>query len=96
MQNPDYQPDTPLWKSHVFFKEKCYFVSTIERSYHTYVGASRGLETIVWEYDWDKRERGRLVYQAGGVADHQAICRCLIAEGVLPDEENESHQRFFR
>ena len=37
-----------------------------------------------------------LIGQAGGVADHQRICRCLVAEGEMLDEGNPAHVRFFR
>jgi hypothetical protein len=50
----------------------------------------------VWEYDWEKRERGKMLYQAGNVHDHQQICRCLIAEGLFPDEDDERTKRFCR
>lgn len=90
------QPNKPIWKSHVWHGGKCFFVSTIERTYDTFAGETRGPETLVWEYDWENRERGGLIHQGGSVADHQAICRCVIAEGVMPDEDNPKHERFFR
>lgn len=92
----NYQPSKPIWKSHVWHGKKCFFVSTIERTYDTYAGEIRGPETLVWEYDWEKGERGELIHQGGSVADHQTICRCVIAEGVMPDEDNPEHDRFFR
>jgi hypothetical protein len=84
----DHIPDKPVWKSHVWGPTgQCYFVSTIERTFDTAIGSLRGLETIVWLYDWDKRERGQMLHQADGLQDHQDICRCLIAKGILPDNE---------
>lgn len=88
------QPDKPIWKSYVWHDGKCYFVSTIERTFDVYGGTIRGQETIVWEYDWEKGERGKMIHQAGHVGDHQQICRCLIAEGLVPDENNERTRRF--
>ena len=85
----------PLWKSYVFHGGKCFFVSTIQRTYDTHAGCLRGQETLVWEYDWDTSERGKLIHQAGSIADHQTICLCIIAEGECPDEYNPSHVRFF-
>lgn len=82
----EYIPDKPIWKSFVFFNDKCFFVSTIERTYDLYGGSSRGLETIVWEYNWDKSERGEMLHQSGGVVDHQEICRSIIATGNFPKE----------
>ena len=90
------RPIVPVWKSYVWHKGKCFFVSTIERTYDTYAGSSRGQETLVWEYDWEKREHGKMLHQAGNVDDHQQICRCLIAEGLFPDEDDERTKRFCR
>lgn len=89
------RPNTPLWKSYVWHKEKCFFVSTIERTYDLLQGSVRGLETIVWEYDWDKAERGKMIDQSGGIKDHIRTCHCLIAEGIVPDENNPLTARFF-
>lgn len=89
-------PDNRVWKSYVWHKDKCWFVSTIERDYDTYAGLTRGKETIVWDYDWETNERGDLIHQGGGVHDHQIICRCLISEGECPDENNPKHERFFK
>jgi len=41
------------------------------------------------EYDWDKNERGNLVYQAGGLGDHHKICRCLISNGKFSNDDEE-------
>lgn len=90
------EPNKPLWKSYVWYEDKCYFVSTIERTYDSYEGSHRGQETIVWEYDWDTATRGNMLLQAGHVGDHQTICRCLIAEGEIPNVNNPRHERFFK
>ena len=50
----EYIPEKLIWKSYVWHDGKCYFVSTIERTYDTYAGSTRGQETLVWEYDWEK------------------------------------------
>jgi hypothetical protein len=84
-----------IWKSYVWHGDKCYFVSTIERTYDTIAGSIRGQETLVWEYDWDKAERGSLVHQGCDVYDHARICRCIIAEGIMPDEDDPRTARFF-
>lgn len=87
--------DKEVLKSYVWHGAKCYFVSTINRDYDTYIGTTRGQETLVWEYDWDKRERGdRPVFQGGGIHDHIAICRSIIAEGEFPNPENPKTERF--
>ena len=90
------EADNRVWKSYVWHDEKCFFVSTIERDYDTYEGTMRGQETLVWEYDWETNKRGELLHQAGGVGDHQQICRCLIAEGLFPNEDDERTKRFCR
>jgi len=74
----------PVWTSYVWHGDQCFFVSTIRRNYDTYAGTIRGLETIVWEYDWEKREMGAMLHQAGGIEDHQKICRSLISTGGFP------------
>lgn len=80
----DYRPDIPIWKSYVWCKDKCFFVSTIERDYSgAAMGTVRGQETIVWEYDWAKSERGSMLGVFGSVQDHQQICRGLISDGAL-------------
>lgn len=91
MSEHEQYTNKPVWKSHVFHGDKCFFVSTIERTYDTYAGSTRGLETIVWDYDWDKRERGNLIHQGSGIYDHIAICRCLMAEGICPNEDNKKY-----
>lgn len=91
----DIEKDNCIWKSYVWHKGDCFFISTIERTFDTFEGSIRGLETLVWKYDWEKRERGTLVHQAGGILDHERICRCLIAEGLFPDENDPRTARFF-
>lgn len=83
-----------IWKSYVWHENKCWFVSTIERDYETYEGIHRGQETIAWEYDWETSKRGKMVGQGGHICDHQAICRCLINWGEIPDEDDERWERF--
>ena len=88
------EADNRVWKSYVWHEGKCFFVSTIKRDFGTYEGMVRGEETLTWEYDWEKNERGKLIGQSGGVLDHQAICRCLINFGEMPDAYDERYLRF--
>ena len=83
-----------VWKSYVWHGDKCFFVSTITRDFDAPAGTVRGEETMTWEYDWDKTERGKWIGQSGGVLDHQATCRCLISYGEIPDEDDERYLRF--
>lgn len=50
-------------KSYIWHNEQCYFVSTIERDSSAMLGPRRYNETMVWEFDWTKNERGSLIYQ---------------------------------
>jgi len=86
--------DIRVWKSYVWYGDQCFFVSTIRRKFDTYEGAVRGEETLVWEYNWETNDRGKWIYQAAGVLDHQAICRCLINTGMIPDQDSDDFQRF--
>jgi hypothetical protein len=87
------EPDKRIWKSYVWHEDKCFFVSTIQRTYETWGGYSRGQETITWEYDYKNHKRGKLIHQAGHVCDHQAVCRCLINWGEIPNEDDERWER---
>jgi len=83
-----------VWQSYVWHKDKCFFVSTIKRDFDTCAGRTSGDETMTWEYDWDKTERGKWIGQSGGVLDHQATCQCLIKFGEIPDADDERYLRF--
>ena len=86
----------PIWQSYAWHGDACFFVSTIERGFDIAdAPGMRGMETMVWRYDWENRVRGELIGQSGGLVDHIRVCRCLIAEGVMLDENNPSHGRFF-
>jgi hypothetical protein len=88
-------PDKPIWKSFVFFKDQCFFVSTIERDFETIEGLTRGQETLVWKFDWKEQKRvGEIIYYGGYIRDHQAACRCLINWGEIPEEDGERWKRF--
>ena len=83
------EPNKKILQSYVFFEDKAFFVSTIERTFEVYGGSVRGLETLVWEWDADTRERGDLVHQAGGLSDHEEICRSVIKTGEMPQEAGQ-------
>lgn len=84
----EYRPDIPIWKSYIFYKDKCFFVSTIERTYDTPSGEFRGQETLVWDYDYLAKERKNLVFQSGNIIEHSKICLSLIRTGKFPKDEN--------
>jgi len=64
---------------------KWFNVSTIERSDST-MYAMRFSETIVWEWDAEKKERGEMIYQYGGsrrcLNVHFNTCRSLFDTGL--------------
>jgi hypothetical protein len=88
-------PNTPLIKSYAWHGDKCFFVSTIERTYETYVGEIRGVETLVWDFEWDARKRGDLIGQSDERNGHEGICRCLIDTGEMRDNDNPKHERYY-
>lgn len=48
------------------------------------------LETIVWEWDPDTRERGKMLFcQEGNAARHFDLCRRLLEGRPLEDQEDE-------
>jgi hypothetical protein len=56
-----------VMQSYVWHDGKCFFVSTIDRQ--SSAALSQGgtyAETLVWDYDYEKRERGALVGQGEG------------------------------
>lgn len=69
--------DTPIIKTYVWHEGKCFFVSTIERDSSAGDMPCRYTETMVWEYDWEGRERGKQVLEgdggAGSIRTHMEI-----------------------
>lgn len=87
MKETEERPNLPVIQSYVHFRESAWFVSTIERTYDTFQGEVRGLETLVWTWNTKDKVRGDLVHQASGLNDHINICRGLIKDGELPDND---------
>lgn len=90
----DSLPNERVMKSYVWHGEKCFFVSTIERdSSAAILPSPRYNETMVWEYDWDKAERGKWIAQEaaprGTIGLHMQICSLLHAKGFVPDLSEE-------
>lgn len=85
-------PDERVIKSYVWHDNKCYFVSTINRDSSAPYGG-RYAETLVWEYDWDGRERGDLVGQTGGcegtIVAHQWMCMLIFKTGRCEEERGD-------
>ena len=76
-----------IWKSEVAYRGETFIVSTIRRRYVTAEGESTGVETMVFRTLEDGHSMGALIHQAGGILDHQEICRSLLSTGTLPEEE---------
>lgn len=78
--------DDRVIKSYVWHDGKCFFVSTIERDSSAMEGPRRFNETIVWDYDWDIKERGSIVHQdegsAGSVRTHLKVCERFFEQGA--------------
>jgi len=79
--------DKPHIQSYLWHDEDCFMVSTMNRGSSSPLayGATYA-ETLVWEFDWDKRERGALVWQdegpTGSISKHIAICGALYKGGI--------------
>lgn len=82
--------DTDLMKSYVWHNDKCFYICTIDRD----SSASQGIrfaETLVWEYDWDVKELGDMIYQAsdfqGSITVHTLICAVVHSTGKPPEDD---------
>jgi len=80
--------DKKLIQSYVFYKDICFFVSTIDRASSSAIHFGRIYsETMVWEWDVDKNERGAFVGQdediEGSIAVHQRMVKELFETGEL-------------
>lgn len=80
----------PVIQSYVYFEDKCFMVSTIERA-SSGIDRGRFNETIVWNWDKEKRERTEMIYQdagpRGSLKKHFAICQEFYQAGKMPEEQ---------
>jgi len=81
--------DVRLIKSYVWHDGKCYFVSTIDRDSSAPQGG-RFSETMVWEHDWDKNERGEhILHEEGGpesfIGRHLKLCQRIFDTGTFEE-----------
>lgn len=85
--------DEKVIQSYVFYEDKAFFVSTIERDSSAMLGPGRYYETIVWEWDTETRERGKIICQEGthkgDLKQHFLICKVLRVTGKWPEDEEE-------
>lgn len=77
----DLRPNKEILQTYVYYDDRAFFVSTIERDYATIAGVVRGEETLVWDIDAETNERGEILYQAGNVSEHFEICKQLTQSG---------------
>ena len=78
-------------QSYVWYKNKCFFVSTVNReSSATSLYDPIYAETIVWDYDYELRECGSIIWQdedaESGIYTHQWICEQLHNSGIIDYE----------
>jgi hypothetical protein len=77
-----------LIQSYVWHDDKCFFVSTINRESSAALAYGKiYAETMIWEYDYDKRERGELIGQdedvENSIETHNEVCREIHKNGIL-------------
>lgn len=84
--------DSRVIKTYVFHDHQCFFVSTIERD-SSAIDGGRYNETLVWEHDWEKRERGKMIGQyegfKGSIKTHQRVVQTLFEDGNLKAMEEQ-------
>ena len=89
------ESDTRIIKSYVWHKDKCFYVSTIDRDSSAMLGPRRFAETIVWEYTWDGAELGEMISMHSGsegtIFTHLQVCQFLHDTGKseIPESDDE-------
>lgn len=83
--------DNEVIKTYVWHEGVCFFVSTIERDSSSPEGG-RFNETMVWEYDFERKERSPLISWQdwafkGSIATHQRVVEKLFDSGLKGLEE---------
>lgn len=85
----------PVISSYVHHGDKCFFVSTIERDSSAMLSyAMRYNETMVWPYNYEKRERleGFIAQEEdtkGSIQKHNEICGQLHTLGFIPEPADD-------
>jgi len=87
-------PDQKIIKSYVWYGDKCFYVSTIERDSSSMLGPDRYNETIAWEYDWETSTRNEQIGMDGGpqgsITAHLQMCQRLHDTGVADDNDSDT------
>lgn len=84
------EPDQRVIKSYVWHKDKCFFISTINRDSSALAAYGRRYaETLAWEYDFEKSERIEIVGQdegvEGSITKHMLMCQRLHDTGIAEE-----------
>lgn len=78
-------------QSYVHHVDKCFFISTIERDSSAMLGPGRYNETIVWNFDPVKRERGAMIHTdedfSGSLRTHFKLCQEYYFDGKAKVDE---------
>ena len=79
-------------QTYVWHEGQCYFVSTINRESSAMLAPGVYSETMAWEYDYDNRQRGELIFEGShvrnGVRLHQTTVENLRRSGKPEKEES--------
>lgn len=86
--------DDRIIKTYIWHLDKCFFVSTIERTSSALNDPGpRYNETMVWEWDWNSNTRGDLLGQfecrKGSIQKHQDVVGALFTQGKDGLKESE-------
>ena len=77
--------DITLINSYVWYGPQCFYVSTRDRDSSAILWSRRFAETTVWEFDFDKNERGSQVSTyadlEGSIFTHLQVCQFLHKTG---------------
>ncbi len=78
-----------ILQSYANYKGKAWFVSTVNRTYGIPAagGSVPGEETLVWEYEYETKELGKIVWQGEGLQDHHKVCTSLCRTGEVPEDD---------
>ncbi len=80
-----------LIKSYVNHNGKWYYVSTMNRDSGFHL-SKRFTETIVWEFDYEKRESGKMLLQdfddENSIENHQRIVNHIYNTGEIPERND--------
>lgn len=81
-----------LIQSYVYFEDKCFFVSTINRRSSAAAYPCIYSETLIWNFDSIKKELGSLIGESSGgegsIRTHIKICELIFQTGKCEEEKD--------